>query len=148
MKSRNFTLVRILEEKGAVIENRHSGIPTMRREIKKMNLPAPEFIEERGAFKVIFRNSFVDIKQVSEQVSEQVTEQVRKGIEYYKKIVQQYCIQSRSAKEIREHLKLSSRNYVNDNIIKPLIDEGILEYTNKKYVNTSNQRYIIKDKNL
>lgn len=82
MKSRNFTLVRILEEKGAVIENRHSGIPTMRREMKKMNLPAPEFIEERGAFKVIFRNSFVDIKQVSEQV----TEQVRKGIEYYKKL--------------------------------------------------------------
>lgn len=78
MKSRNFTLVRILEEKGAVIENRHSGIPTMRREMKKMNLPAPEFIEERGAFKVIFRNSFVDIKQVSEQV--------RKGIEYYKKL--------------------------------------------------------------
>lgn len=32
MESRNPTLVRILEEKGSVIENRHSGIPTMKRE--------------------------------------------------------------------------------------------------------------------
>lgn len=149
MESRNSTLVRILEEKGAVIENRHSGIPTMRREMKKMNLPAPEFIEERGAFKVIFRNSLVSSEQageqVTEQVSEQVSEQVQKGLEHYKKMVQQYCVQARSAKEIREYLKLASRNYVNDNIIKPLIEEGILEYTNKKSVNASNQKYIVKN---
>ena len=35
MESRNPTIVRILEEKGDVIENRHSGIPTMKREMKK-----------------------------------------------------------------------------------------------------------------
>ena len=33
MESRNPTIVRILEEKGSVIENRHSGIPTMKREM-------------------------------------------------------------------------------------------------------------------
>lgn len=47
-----------LEEKGFVIENRHSGIPKMRRKMKKMNLPEPEIIGERGSFKVIFKNSF------------------------------------------------------------------------------------------
>lgn len=31
MESRNPTIVRILEEKGSVIENRYSGIPTMKR---------------------------------------------------------------------------------------------------------------------
>ena len=43
MESRNPTIVRILEEKGSVIENRHSGIPTMKREMKKYGLPEPEF---------------------------------------------------------------------------------------------------------
>ena len=57
MESRNPTIVRILEEKGAVIENRHSGIPTMIREMKKYGLPEPEFYEERNSFKVVFRNN-------------------------------------------------------------------------------------------
>ncbi|MGN1311875.1 MAG: ATP-binding protein [Bacilli bacterium] len=64
MESRNPTIVRILEEKGSVIENRHSGIPTMKREMKKYVLPEPEFYEERDSFKVIFRNKSVkDDKQ-------------------------------------------------------------------------------------
>ena len=36
MESRNPIIVRILEEKGSVIENRHSGIPAMIREMKKV----------------------------------------------------------------------------------------------------------------
>lgn len=44
MESRNPTLVRILEEKESVIENRHSGIPTMIREMKKYGLPFPKIL--------------------------------------------------------------------------------------------------------
>ena len=151
MESRNPNIVRILEEKGSVIENRHSGIPTMRREMKKMNLPEPEFIEERGTFKVIFRNSFKLTNeqvtgQVSEQVSEQVTGQDENTIVRYKKQILEFCVDAKSAKEIREFLKLSSRNYVNDNIIKPLLNDGLLEYTNKKSVNASNQKYLTRNK--
>ena len=80
MESRNSTIVRILEEKGAIIENRHSGIPTMRRKMKNMNLPDPEFIEERGSFKVIFRNSTENRGQVGSQVGGQVGGQVIKNI--------------------------------------------------------------------
>ena len=57
MEVRNPNIVRILEEKGSVIENRHSGIPTMKREMRKYGLPDPEFYEERDSFKVIFRNN-------------------------------------------------------------------------------------------
>src|SRR5699024_10283012 len=57
MESRNPTIVRILEEKGSVIENRHTGIPTMKREMKKYGLLEPEFYEERDSFKAIFRNT-------------------------------------------------------------------------------------------
>lgn len=71
MESRNTTIVRILEEKGSVIENRHSGIPTMIREMEKMNLPAPEFIEERGSFKVIFRNKKENIELKDSKVTKQ-----------------------------------------------------------------------------
>lgn len=47
MEARNTTIIRILEEKGSVIESRHSGIPTMRREMSNYGLPEPEFYEER-----------------------------------------------------------------------------------------------------
>ena len=59
MESRNPTLVRILEEKVSVNENRHSRIPTMIRKMKKYELPFPKFYEERDSFKVIFRNNSV-----------------------------------------------------------------------------------------
>ena len=68
MEARNPNIVRILEEKNAVIENRHSGIPTMKREMKKYNLPEPEFYNERGCFKVVFRNSFLNSKQVEKNI--------------------------------------------------------------------------------
>ena len=134
MESRNPTLVRILEDKGSVIENRHSGIPTMKREMKKYGLPEPEFYEERDSFKVIFRNSE---NRLDQQVSEQVSEQVLK----YRKLVVEYCSSPKSAKEIREFLNIKSRNYVNDNILKPLINASLIEYTNKKHINASNQKY-------
>ena len=38
-----------------VTENRYSGIPTIRREMERYGLPQPEFIDERGSFKVCFR---------------------------------------------------------------------------------------------
>ena len=57
MEVRNPNIVRILEEKESVIENRHSGIPTMKREMRKYGLPDPEFYEERDSLKVIFRNN-------------------------------------------------------------------------------------------
>ncbi len=75
MESRNPTIVRILEEKGSVIENRHSGIPTMIREMKKLNLPEPEFYEERGSFKVIFRNFRNEVLTTNAIPSEHVATQ-------------------------------------------------------------------------
>ena len=46
MESRNQTLVRILEEKETVIENRLLVIPIMIRKMKKYRLPSPKFYEE------------------------------------------------------------------------------------------------------
>ena len=137
MESRNPTIVRILEEKGSVIENRHSGIPTMKREMKKHGLPEPEFYEERDSFKVIFRNKSVkDDKQSGQQSGQQTT------IESYKQKLLDYCKEAKTAKEIKEYLDIKSRQYVSTHLIKPLIDEGKLDYTNKNSVNARNQKYI------
>lgn len=55
-------------------------------------------------------------------------------------------LEAKTAKEIREKLKISSRSYVSMKILRPLIALDLLEYTNKKFVNESNQKYITKKK--
>ena len=142
MESRNPTIVRILEEKSSVIENRHSGIPTMKREMKKYDLPEPEFYEERDSFKVIFRNKKSTIDKVSDQVGDQVSDQVGDQVHKYQQTVLEFCIIPRSTSEIMKQLGLKSRRYVREKIIKPLIEKKLLEYTNKNHVNASNQKYI------
>lgn len=57
-------------------------------------------------------------------------------------MVLQYCIVPRNAKEISEYLNIKSRQYISTNIIKPLINDGKLEYTNKNSVNARNQKYV------
>jgi len=51
-------------------ENRYSGIPTIRKELKKAGMPEPVFIDRRGVFKVIFYKKSttdeVDIDMVQE----------------------------------------------------------------------------------
>ena len=138
MESRNPTIVRILEEKGSVIENRHSGIPTMKREMEKYGLPEPEFYEERDSFKVIFRNKGVN---TATQSDTQLRKESDKSDKIINKILE-YCVKPKTAKEIREHIGISSKRYVASNIIKPLINQGKLDYTNKNSINARNQKYV------
>lgn len=56
-----------------------------------------------------------------------------------------YCKEPKTAREIREYLGISSKRYVAYEIIRPLIDEVKLDYTNKKSINPKNQKYITKD---
>lgn len=146
MEARNPNIVRILEEKGSVIENRHSGIPTMKREMKNYNLPEPEFYEERGSFKVIFRNSVVDKvypnKKLSYVQSGQQSGQQINSILNNRELILKYCVIPKTTKEICEYLNIKSRQYISANIINPLIKEGRLDYTNKNSINARNQKYI------
>lgn len=150
MESRNPTIVRILEENSSVIENRHSGIPTMKRETKKYGLPEPEFYEERDYFKVVFRKNIKDNKKNnlrSGQVSDtQGDTQFKLSADIIEKVLK-YCEQAKTAKEIREYLGISSKRYVAYEIIKPLVRNGKLDFTNKNNVNARNQKYITKNKN-
>ena len=44
--------------------------------------------------------------------------------------------------EIKDYININSRRYVREKIIKPLINNGLLGYTNKKHINASNQKYV------
>ena len=37
---------------------------------------------------------------------------------------------------------MNSRSYVREKIIMPLIEQSLLEYTNKEHLSASNQKYI------
>ncbi len=134
MESRNPTLVRILEEKGSVIENRHSGIPTMLREMKKYGLPTPEFYEERDSFKVIFRNNSVAIATQRATQNNNYEEMRNKVVEF--------CREPKTSDEIRKYIGIETKSVLSRNIIKPLIKSKRLDYTNKNSVNAKNQKYI------
>ncbi len=64
------------------------------------------------------------------------------GAQNYQQKVLEFCVEAKTAKEIKEYLEIKSKRYVAEKIIKPLIDSGKLEYTNKNIVNAKNQKYI------
>ena len=103
------------------------------------NLPKPEFYDERGSFRVIFRNDFSDNKYNNENEQETF-------IEKNKNKVLEFCVVPKSAKEIRNYLNIQSRRYVSINILQPLISEGKLSYTNMNNIKDKNQKYITVNK--
>ena len=65
----------------------------------------------------------------------------QKNEDFLISIVLKYCLILRTAREICDKLGNLPKRYVANNIIKPLINIGKLEYTNKKCVNAKNQKY-------
>ena len=76
LEVRNNTIIRLLEDTTDIVENRHTGIATMRDEMKKMNLPEPEFENLRGTFKVTFRKEKKETtaKNITENCTDNFTE--------------------------------------------------------------------------
>jgi len=100
-ETRNATLVNVLEIM-RIAENRHSGIPTVRRVMLDSDLPAPIFEDARGVFKVTLRNHFSDLFE--------------------------FCQKPRSRSEIATFLNITP-DYAMTNRITPLLSEGKLAMT-------------------
>lgn len=92
MEVRNNVIIRLLEETTDVVENRHTGVATMREEMKKANLPEPEFEILRGTFKVTFRkeiqeiveNNYTEKENCTDNFTENCTEKELKLLELLK----------------------------------------------------------------
>ena len=106
-----------------ITENRYSGIPTMRRELKEYGLPAPEFRNERGEFTVCFR--------LSEEPKVQNGDIDIIG----------FCKTPRTRKEIAEYIGLNSVSYAIKKYVQPLIDSGRIKLTVSDAPSSPNQKY-------
>jgi Predicted transcriptional regulator containing an HTH domain and an uncharacterized domain shared with the mammalian protein Schlafen len=112
-------------------ENRYSGIPTMRRELKLAGMPEPEFQDIRGGFTVCFRKSGVRSAQ---------SEQPHGGD------LLTFCKTPRSRKEIADFLGLSSVHYAIQAHVAPLLERGLLGMTIPEKPRSSRQRYFTVEK--
>lgn len=89
----------------------------MKSEMKKHCFPESELYEEISYFKVVFRNNMSIDYTSSEQVSGHESGHQNFDIETYKNKILQYCHQPKTAKEIRDFLRIKSRQYVSTKII-------------------------------
>lgn len=111
--TRNPVLATALEVLG-ITENRYSGIPTIRKELKNNGLPEPVFEDQRGQFSVTFFNSR------DKHPAEEYIDDKAKGLI-------EFCKTPRTRKEIADYLGLGSISYVIKDYVMPLVDKGIIK---------------------
>ncbi len=123
--TRNHTLISVLELM-RVVENRFSGIPTVRRLMEEAGLPAPVFKDEKGMFTVILynaehRNEDTPINAVQRKIIE-------------------FCNVPRGRAEIAEYIG-KTQYYVIKNYVEPLVQQGLLAYTIPDTPKSTKQKY-------
>lgn len=108
-------------------ENRYSGIPTMRREMREHGLRPPEFQNLRGAFRVIFYNQYFEEK---EKVFDPVTDRLLS-----------FCVEPRSREELAKEFGYSAPTYFINTYVRPLVKQGRIAMTLPRAPRSKNQRY-------
>lgn len=123
--TRNPALVVAMEILGET-ENRYSGIPTIRRELKKAQMPPPEFREERGSFVVCFRKSEISAQPPINSADQRLL---------------LFCHTPRSRQEIAEFLGIKSIPYAIRAHVTPLVDQGLIVLSIPEKPRSPKQRY-------
>lgn len=120
--TRNKTLVSVLETM-KVMENRYSGIPTIRKLFAESGLREPLFEDRHGFFRVVFYNA--QTAKVTGNPS----------------ALEEYCKIPRSRKEVAVFLNMTQA-YAMRRYVEPLIEQGILAYTIPEKPQAHNQRIV------
>ena len=124
--TRNPVLARALETLG-ITENRYSGIPTIRRELKQAGMRDAEFMDSRSEFCVTFYNGVQREVHFTDRTEEQD--------------LLEFCREPRSRKEIADYLGIATIYYVSQNYINPLLESGQLKMTIPEHPKSRNQRF-------
>jgi ATP-dependent DNA helicase RecG len=111
-------------------ENRFSGIPTIRQEMKTAELPAPVFDSSRGVFRVTLYNG----------TGRQTTPFAIKGMDFEDSIVA-FCETPRTRAELSALIGISSISYMMEKYINPLLISGKLKMTIPNKPKSRNQKY-------
>lgn len=126
-ETRNSSLANMLELLN-VTENRYSGIPTMRFELKNAGLPEPVFSVQRGEFRVEFKNNIFQALPKADK-------------DNYAESVLSFCEIPRTRAELIEFTGMS-RYYTMSALIQPLVDSGKLRLTIPDKPKSSKQQYV------
>lgn len=111
-------------------ENRFSGIPTIRHETKKANLPDPVFTSSRGVFKVILHNGSKN----------EEPDRKMEDLDLEDRIIA-LCTTPKSREEIARELGFSAISYMMSKYVSPLLAAGKLKITIPDRPKSKNQRY-------
>lgn len=130
--TRNPIIVTALETMG-ISENRYSGIPTIRNELRKNGLQDPEFIDKRGHFTVIFYKKKITVK---EHIKDQESFEDFKDMDLI-----EYCKEPKSRKEIASFLHIGTVSYAIKTYVHPLVEQGVLELTIPEKPSSHKQKY-------
>lgn len=122
---RNPTLATMAESLNQA-ENRYSGIPTIRMEMKEYGLPEPEFKNGRNEFIVTLYNREIEQKKIYLTLEDKIVE---------------FCKEPKSRKEIAEFLEIKTTTYAYSKYILPLLEEGRLGMTIPDIPASRNQKY-------
>ena len=122
---RNPTLATMAESLNQA-ENRYSGIPTIRMEMKEYGLPEPEFKNGRNEFVVTLYNKEIEQKKIYLTLEDKIVE---------------FCKEPKSRKEIAEFLEIKTTTYVYSKYILPLLEEGRLGMIIPDIPASRNQKY-------
>lgn len=122
---RNPTLATMAESLNQA-ENRYSGIPTIRMEMKEYGLPEPEFKNGRNEFIVTLYNREIEQKKIWLTLEDKIVE---------------FCKEPKSRKEIAEFLEIKTTTYAYSKYILPLLEEGRLGMTIPDIPASRNQKY-------
>ncbi|MCL2311317.1 MAG: putative DNA binding domain-containing protein [Firmicutes bacterium] len=107
-------------------ENRFSGIPTIRKELKNANLEPPEFTNIHGIFKVIFR------KQKKAKLNLEMSLEEK---------ILSFCKAPRSREEIASEFGFNPPSYMITKYINPLIEKEFLSMTLPSKPKSKYQKY-------
>ena len=83
-----------------------------------------------------FASKMSDTMQDSDQATDQAENQ---------KLVLLFCAEPKSSKEIQTHLGMKHRHYFRENVLNPLIEEGLLQLTIPDKPKSPKQRYFAKN---
>lgn len=119
-------------------ENRYSGIPTMRKEMKEFGLPEPVFENRRNEFVVTLYNSNKK-KEFNNHTK------MDNNCTYEEKILS-FCKEPKTRAEIAAYLGKKTVFYVTDKYIMPLVRNGKLQMTIPDKPKSRNQKYYVPDK--
>lgn len=121
----------VMTETLTAAEHRYSGIPTMRREMRKNGLPEPKFENRRNEFVVTFYNGEIESETVPVPI-----------ISASATTLLDFCRKPRSRQEIADFLGVKTVFYAMDHYVKPLIAEGKLMLTIPNKPKSSKQKYL------